>query len=90
MSHYGDAQPQHIPEVQPVVVPAKPYDVNPSSREIHDGDEDDDGVSINSPSPVTTPSPERQQEQQRSVPRLPIYQGGRKDDVGGNTPPPAL
>ena len=91
MSHYGDAQPQHIPqEVQPVIVPAKPYDVNPSSREIHDGDEDDDGVSINSPSPVTTPSPERQQEQQRSVPRLPIYQGGRKDDVGGNTPPPAL
>lgn len=93
MSHYGDAQPQHIPqEVQPVIMPAKPYDVNPSSREIHDGDEDDDGVSINSPSPVTTPSPERQQEQQRSVPRLPIYQGGgRKDDVGGgNTPPPAL
>jgi len=89
MSHYGDAQPQHIPqEVQPVIMP-KPYDVNPSSREILDGDEDLDGVSINSPSPVTTPSPERQQEQQRSVPRLPIYQGG-KGDTGGNTPPPAL
>jgi len=88
MSHYGDAQPQHIPhEVQPVIMPVKPYDVNPSSREI---DDDDDGVSINSPSPVTTPSPERQQEQKRSVPRLPIYQGGRKDDTGGNTPPPAL
>ncbi|KAG0641738.1 hypothetical protein HOY80DRAFT_1038441 [Tuber brumale] len=91
MSHYGDTQPQQMPqEVQPVIMPAKPYDLNSSSREIHGGDEDDDGVSINSPSPVTTPSPERQQEQQRSVPRLPIYQGGRKDDVGGNTPPPAL
>ncbi|KAG0125444.1 hypothetical protein HOY82DRAFT_616549 [Tuber indicum] len=91
MSHYGDTQPQQMPqEVQPVIMPAKPYDVNSSSREIRGGDEDDDGVSINSPSPVTTPSPERQQEQQRSVPRLPIYQGGRRDDVGGDTPPPAL
>ncbi|CAZ82571.1 unnamed protein product [Tuber melanosporum] len=91
MSHYGDTQPQQMPqEVQPVIMPAKPYDVNSSSREIRGSDEDDDGVSINSPSPVTTPSPERQQEQQRSVPRLPIYQGGRRDDVGGDTPPPAL
>ncbi|RPA96586.1 hypothetical protein L873DRAFT_1811203 [Choiromyces venosus 120613-1] len=70
-------------------MPAKPYDVNSSSREIRGVDEDDDGVSINSPSPVTTLSPERQQEQQRSVPRLPIYQGGRADD-GGNSPAPAL
>ncbi|PWW72892.1 hypothetical protein C7212DRAFT_333350 [Tuber magnatum] len=46
-------------------MPAKPYDVNSSSREIRDGDGDDDGISINSPSPVTTPSPEQQQEQQR-------------------------
>ncbi|KAL7267406.1 hypothetical protein RUND412_010011 [Rhizina undulata] len=67
---YEATQSSHIPQ-RSVTVSTTISSVG-GLRDLREREVDDDGVSIRSPSPRPTPSPERQEE--RSVPRLPLYE----------------